>query len=447
MKAHRLLLSVTILLLAAGMIFYFNGVLMPLRIRQSHLDNTSNGNWSDLYPRWFGARELLWHRRNPYSPEITREIQRGFYGHPLDPSNPKDPKDEEAFVYPVYVVFFLVPSLPFPFQAVQSVFTAIMLLLTAASFPLWLRALRLSLQPDAVALGLLAVMSSYAVVYGIHLDQITLLVAPLIAGSMAALASGQLLVAGILLALATVKPQLALSVVTLALVWTLGEWRSRKSLALGFGATMAGLLIGSELILPGWFGYWRQAANDYAVKHGSTLLEAAMGHTVGRVMGGAVVLAGGFLFWRARKAKPGSPQFNFALVTALVATQLLLPNAVGSYYNQVLLIPAVLWMFTPGWALAKNRGFLPCLAWFIAFNVLAWQWIWASSVSFAAILHHHFQREATLLVVTPELLIVVFPLTLALFILSVSPQALRQGQSPGPALPVSLTVGSRAGSH
>src|SRR6202035_4447497 len=28
----------------------------------------------DLYPRWVGTRELLIHRRNPYSPEVSHEI-------------------------------------------------------------------------------------------------------------------------------------------------------------------------------------------------------------------------------------------------------------------------------------------------------------------------------------------------------------------------------------
>ena len=59
---------------------------------------------SDLYPRWLGARELLLHHRDPYSPEVTREIQIGYYGRPLDPSRPQDPRDQQGFAYPAYVV-------------------------------------------------------------------------------------------------------------------------------------------------------------------------------------------------------------------------------------------------------------------------------------------------------------------------------------------------------
>src|SRR5271155_3431642 len=51
-------------------------------------------NFSDLFPRWLGTRELLLNGRDPYSPEITREIQRGYYGRPIDSSRAADPIDE-----------------------------------------------------------------------------------------------------------------------------------------------------------------------------------------------------------------------------------------------------------------------------------------------------------------------------------------------------------------
>ncbi len=49
-------------------------------------------NFSDLYPRWLGTRELLLHGHDPYSAEITREIQRGYYGRPIDSTRATDPK-------------------------------------------------------------------------------------------------------------------------------------------------------------------------------------------------------------------------------------------------------------------------------------------------------------------------------------------------------------------
>ena len=91
---------------------------MAQQIADAAAHNRPRGNLSDLYPRWLGARELLRHGRNPYSAEITREIQQGYYGRPLDPSRPDDPKDQQGFAYPVYVVFLLAPTIDLPFDAV-----------------------------------------------------------------------------------------------------------------------------------------------------------------------------------------------------------------------------------------------------------------------------------------------------------------------------------------
>ena len=53
------------------------------------------GNLSDLYPRWLGARQLL-RMDGSLSPEVTQEIQLGYYGRDLDPRRPRDPKDQQG---------------------------------------------------------------------------------------------------------------------------------------------------------------------------------------------------------------------------------------------------------------------------------------------------------------------------------------------------------------
>ncbi|MFZ0684358.1 MAG: glycosyltransferase family 87 protein [Terriglobales bacterium] len=417
-----IVLSATALLLAAGMIYYYNGVLVPIRQRQAPLSNAPPGNWSDLYPRWLGARELLWHHRNPYSPEMTRDIQRGFYGRPLDASNRFDPKDPEAFAYPVYVVFLLAPLLPFPFDAVRPVFYAGLVLLTLASVPLWMGALNVRLRPWATVLASLATMSSFAVLDGLHLEQITLLVVFLLAASAAALARGRLALAGVLMALATVKPQLALLVVVFLGLWMLGDWRGRKGFALGFGGTMAALLLGSELVLPGWLQLWRQAAREYVSFHRPSLLVNLLGERITMVAAAVAIFLCLALFWNFRKEMPGSGRFNFALAAALTATTLLLPNAGRSYYNQSLLIPACLWLFVSGWTLSERNG-LTRLLWRIAFTLLVGQWILAFPLLLAGLAFGYApQRELMLVVIGPELFSYFFPCALALFVLSVWPQ-------------------------
>ena len=420
--ARRIVVLAVALLLAGGMVYYYNCVLMPIWDKESQLPNAGPGNRSDLYPRWVGARELLWHHRNPYSAEITREIQRGFYGRELDPANPTGPTDPEAFAYPVYVVFLLAPVLGFSFDAVRHVYTGVMLVLTAASVPLWMRSLRISLSPTAVWVAMVAVMSSYAAIDGLHLDQLTLLVAFLVAASMAALARGWLALAGLLLALAAIKPQLVILVAVFLLLWAVGELRSRKWFAIAFGGTMAALVAGSEVVLPGWFGLWVRATHEYVRSHRPSLLVNMLGVRTGMMVAAVGVLVCGVMFWRARKESVGSDRFNFALVSALALTQLVIPNAGGgAFYNHLLLIPAALWLFTSGKILAGRR-LLTRFTWAIAVGVLAGAWVLALLVSLAALLlHPSYRSDAALSVGGPELLVYDFPLALALFVLIAAP--------------------------
>ena len=406
------------LLLGLGMTYYYYGLLLPMRQRDLHLTNAAGGNWSDLYPRWLGARELLLHGRNPYSPEVTSEIQRGFYGRPLDTSNRGDPSDQESFAYPLYVVFLLAPWLSFSFPTVSLVFEMVLFVITLASVFWWSRAMRLRPRANFLLLAVILAMTSYPVVDGLHLQQLTLLVAALMAASMALLAGKRFFLAGVLLACATIKPQLVFVLLVGLIVWSLSRWRERKNLLAGFAVTQAVLLGGAELLLPGWLGFWRQATQRYVGYVRPSMLGAILGARMGLVAAGAAVFLVVLLFWRFRQHEPGSQQFNFLLVCALLVPTLLVPNAGGSKYNLVLLIPAVLWLFSSGLALRPLSVFAR-FGWLLAFNGLVWQWLLALGVVFAVvILRHPLQHEATALGAAPEIAVYLFPFTLIPVLLS-----------------------------
>ena len=270
------LLSAT-LLLGLAMAYYYYGLLLPLRRSQYQLAGVAPGNFSDLYPRWLGAREVLLHHRSPYSPELTRDIQRGFYGHVLDPSNPKDPADQEGFAYPLYVVFLLAPSIMVPFVTVRAVFSVALVLLALATIFWWVRGMRLHLSLNSSLLATIAVMSSYPVLDGIHLQQFTLLVAALMAAAIWALAGNRLVLAGVLLACATIKPQLVFVLVLGLVLWGVADWRARKSFIAGFGLTVLVLIGSAELLLPGWLCLWWQASRSYLAYVRPSLLGSVVG--------------------------------------------------------------------------------------------------------------------------------------------------------------------------
>src|SRR5579864_6731526 len=165
--------------------FYVERVLVPYQRADAQTDDRPRGNLSDLYPRWLGARELLLHHRNPYTPEITREIQQGYYGRPLDPSRPDDPKDQQGFAYPVYVVFLLAPTVELPFDEVQTGFRWLLIALAVVDVLLWLRVLRWDVSCTTKIILAVMLVGWLPMVQGIKLQQLTLLVAALMAAAAA----------------------------------------------------------------------------------------------------------------------------------------------------------------------------------------------------------------------------------------------------------------------
>src|SRR3954470_19803305 len=109
-------------LLAASVWIWVQDITIPRQEAEAREHGIPRGNLSDLYPRWLGARELLLRGRDPYREDITREIQTGYYGRPIDPTRPNDPKDQQAFAYPLYVVWLLAPTIGLPFPLVQMAF-------------------------------------------------------------------------------------------------------------------------------------------------------------------------------------------------------------------------------------------------------------------------------------------------------------------------------------
>jgi hypothetical protein len=202
------LLLLIAVLCATGVWTYANRVLIPYQTADALRHDRPRGNLSDLYPRWLGARELLLHGRDPYSPAVTREIQQGYYSRALDPARPGDPKDQQGFAYPVYVAFILAPIIHLPFEAVREGFFFVLLGLTLASIPLWLRALRWSVPWWVQAGFMVFTLGSLPVMQGLKLQQLTLLAAAFIAIAVVLLVSDHMVPAGVVLALATIKPQL-----------------------------------------------------------------------------------------------------------------------------------------------------------------------------------------------------------------------------------------------
>jgi hypothetical protein len=333
---------VAAMLAAFSMWAYVDLVLIPFQKAEATAAERPRGNLSDLYPRWLGAKELILHGRDPYSAEVTREIQEGYYGRQLDATRPHDPKDQQGFAYPVYVVFLLAPTVWLPFPPVQAGFRWVLLGLTVVAIPLWLRTLKVRSSAYGIVTWVAFTVGSYAAVQGLKLQQLTLLVCALLAGCAAALTSGYLALAGVLLALSTIKPQLAIIAVAWLGLWTISSWRQRKRLAWGFIATMVLLLLGAQVLLPGWIGKFRAAATEYMLYTGGgkSVLDVALGSDIGKFVAVLMLAALAPFLWQRRSEEQGTMRFTEALALVLALTLVVIPTYAP--YNQLLLLPALM---------------------------------------------------------------------------------------------------------
>ena len=372
------------LLLAGSMWFYVQHVLIGYQRADAALHGIPRGNLSDLYPRWLGARELLLNHRDPYSGEVTREIQSGYYGRPLDPTRPLDPKDQQGFAYPVYVVFLLAPTINLPFPAVQAGFRWLLVALTATTVLLWLRTLRWRTSSTTTAILILLTLGSFQVLQGIKLQQLSLLVGGLVAGSAALLAGRNLALAGILLAFATIKPQLVLPLVAWLLLWAFSDWHRRQNFVWGFISTMTILLAAAEYLLPGWIWRFGEAIAAYRQYNGGaeTVLDILVTPVWGRVLAALAMLALSLLCWRLRRWPSDSMVFRWMLALTLAVTVMGVPKAAP--YNQVLLLPGIL-LTVQQWEVlwAKNR--LTRLIALISSFLILWPWLAAVSLTAASL--------------------------------------------------------------
>jgi glycosyl transferase family 87 len=361
--------------------FYVVRILIPYQVADAAARQRPRGNLSDLYPRWLGARELWLHGRNPYAADVTREIQAGYYGRPLDPQRPNDPGDQQGFAYPVYVTFLLIPTLRSPFELVRGAFSWFLLVFTGVSVLWWLRMLRWRPGWAITSAAVLLTLGSFPGLQGVRLQQLSLLVAALIAASSALLVGGHLFAAGVILAIATVKPQLVVLLAFFFLLWAVSGWQERQGFVWGFLFTLAGLCLGAQWLLPTWIADFWQALHEYQqYTGGHSRLDVLLGPVLGKLAAVAVLTGVGLLSFRFRRLPASDRTFQLVLVTVLTATLLVVPSFAP--YNQLLLLPAILFVVREGGDAGRSKALRVAVV--VAFLFLVWAWSAAFGLTVAS---------------------------------------------------------------
>jgi glycosyl transferase family 87 len=305
---------------------------------------------NDLYPVWLGSRELLVHHRSPYSMEVSRDIQRAFYGANLGPG--RHPDQECCFAYPVYVTFLLAPTVKSDIASLQSPALLFLTVLTAASVAYWQKVTKRDARELFVVIPL--VLISPPVMQGLDLRQSALLVAALLAVAAVLADSHHFTLSGVALALATIRPQMCILAIVWLLLWAASGWGRRKNLVLGFGIAMAVLMGSSEILLPGWIPQFVAQLRYYRNFAGASMLELLYGPGIGFALTAIFGCSLLWVMWRQRNTSNFVPTLAYVLAIGVA----IMPG-LKSLLNLVLLIPGVfilLSQYPMQFGVDANRG-------------------------------------------------------------------------------------------
>ena len=293
---------------------------------------TGPGVVPDLYPAWYASRAVWQHHQDPYSPEITRQIQAAMWQGRRPSSN------QQRFAYPIFAVLLLAPFAVLPFATAQVCFATLSALLTGFAVRAWLGN---AVSPPVRTLSVILAIASFPVMLGIRLCQPTLLVAALLAGAFRSLSSARLVTAGVLGALACVKPQLAIGVLLPIGLWAISDWRRRKSFLIALGLTLAALLGASHWLSHGWLLRWLATVRAYASYAGAKPLVCVLPGVYLPVIAGTLLVGASI----AVSWKWGRSDLLLAIVFSACVFQFVMPFHL---YDEVMLLPAALWAAARG---------------------------------------------------------------------------------------------------
>ncbi len=329
------------------MVYYHLGLFIPraLQVRASIGLNNGYSFGDDFYPVWFTARESRLGNHDLYSYEMTRQIQIGLFGRPVDPHRKSDPPiDYRQYSYPAFTNLILWPSALLDFPRLRMVLTLLLPTLTALSIWMWLKALRWQIHPMWVASVIVLTLGTYQLLEAFFALQPGLFVGFFLAAAALAIRGNRLMLAGALCSLTLIKPQVTILAVLYLLLWSLSD-RTRARFWQGFLATTSALMIGSLWIWPHWVGEWISVLRGYRDYARPALVSLVLGTTFPKytaaIIIAVVLIVSILLMWRARRFDQDTLKFWFVLSLLLaVTTVTLLPGQ--AMYDHFILIPGIL---------------------------------------------------------------------------------------------------------
>jgi len=207
---------------------------------------SQNPGGNDFLSRWVGTRLFLTRGSSPYGEQATRQIHELAYGREAQPG-----EDQMLFAYPFYSVVIVAP---FALIAEYSLARAIwMTALEIALIVIAFTGLSLSRWKPSIWLLSFLLIFSLLWYYGLRPvinGNLAIVVALLIGLTLLAINAELDALAGFLIALASIKPQMVVLLIPLLCVWTISH--RRWSFIGSFLGSLALLIAGFSLFIPDW---------------------------------------------------------------------------------------------------------------------------------------------------------------------------------------------------
>jgi len=294
---------------------------------------------NSFVPHWVGTRLFLTKGQNPYSDQAINQIQNYVYGQSDGAT-----EDQALFLYPFYAFIVFAPfALTANLALAQAFWLTILDLALLGTIVLSIYLSNWRISKWMWALLLLFLTFWFHTVQPVLNGNPSVLVAFFISASLLAIRYEHDILAGVLLVMATIKPQMVIVLIPFVLIWS-GVNR-RWALFTSFIGSLSLLVLATSLLLPdGWLIQdLRQVAAYIGSSRGGSpgAIFSYWLPGIGKQLGWVLtVFMIGILFWEWRSAfKNDFNRFFWTVCLTLVITNLI--GIHNSTVNFVALIPAL----------------------------------------------------------------------------------------------------------
>jgi hypothetical protein len=326
-------------------------------------------------PRWAGTQWFVKDGISPYSDEAVRGLQELVLGRRPRPNDPP-----VFYLFPFYAFVVYLPfSLITDFELATAVWmTALEAALLAAGV------VSISLSRWRPSRPLLAAFLLFSVLWyfggrALINGHVVILTSLMVLLALLAIRAGHDVLAGFLLALSTITPQVVFLLILFVIIWALSA--RRGGIAASFVVSLLFFLFSTLLFFPDWLAAYARQVLVYLVvlappsAPGGVLFRSLPG--IGRQIGwGLTVFSLGLLFWEWRLARGAEMRHFFwtACLTIVVSSLTGIPTSPDHY---VMMLPALalsMEVWDERWgALGKTLIVLSLLVFTAGLWGLAWQ--------------------------------------------------------------------------